>query len=60
MVSVTVGLTPDEALALAQFVKLSLFDTYREFADDEEEARLILAAVDNLREGLAAESFSPR
>jgi hypothetical protein len=59
MVSVTVGLTPDEALALAQFVKRSLFDTYREFANDEEEARLILAAVDNLREGLAAESFTP-
>jgi hypothetical protein len=43
-VSVTVDLTPDEALALAQFVKRSLFDTYREFAADEEEARLMLAA----------------
>jgi hypothetical protein len=31
-VSVTVDLAPDEALALAQFVKRSLFDTYREFA----------------------------
>jgi hypothetical protein len=37
-VSVTVDLTPGEALALAQFVKRSLFDTYRQFAVDEEEA----------------------
>jgi hypothetical protein len=59
-VSVTVDLTPDEALALAQFVKRSLFDTYREFAADEEEARLMLAAVENLRKGLAAEGFNPR
>jgi hypothetical protein len=59
-VSVTVDLTPGEALALAQFVKRSLFDTYREFAVDEQEARLMLAAVENLRKGLAAEGFSPR
>ena len=59
-VSVKVDLTPDEALALAQFVKRSLFDTYREFAADEQEARLMLAAVENLRKGLAAEGFSPR
>jgi hypothetical protein len=59
-VSVTVDLTPGEALALAQFVKRSLFDTYREFAVDEEEAHLMLAAVENLRKGLAAEGFSPR
>ena len=59
-VSVTVDLTPDEALALAQFVKRSLFDTYREFAVDEQETRLMLAAVENLRKGLAAEGFNPR
>ena len=59
-VSVNVDLTPGEALALAQFVKRSLFATYREFAVDEQEARLMLAAVENLRKGLAAEGFSPR
>jgi hypothetical protein len=59
-VSVTVDLTREEALALAEFVKRSLFDTYREFAVDEREARLMLAAVENLRKGLAAEGFSPR
>ena len=59
-VSVTVDLTPGEALALAQFVKRSLFDTYREFAIDEQEAHLMLAAVENLRKGLAAEGFNPR
>jgi hypothetical protein len=59
-VSVTVDFTPGEALALAQFVKRSLFDTYRGFAVDEQEARLMLAAVENLRKGLAAEGFSPR
>ena len=59
-VSVTVDLTPGEALALAQFVKRSLFDTYREFAVDEQEARQMLAAVENLRKELATEGFSPR
>jgi hypothetical protein len=59
-VSITVELSPGEALALAQFVKRSLFDTYREFAIDEQEARQMLAAVENLRKGLAAEGFSPR
>ncbi len=34
--------------------------TYREFAVDEEEPDLMLAAVGNLRKGLAAEGFSPR
>jgi hypothetical protein len=41
-------------------VKRSLFDTYREFAVNEEEAHLMLAAVENLRKGLAAEGFNPR
>ena len=59
-VSVSVDLTPDEALALAQFVKRSLFATYREFAVNEDEAHLMVAAVENLRKGLAAEGFSPR
>jgi hypothetical protein len=49
-VSVTVDLTREEALALAQFVKRSRFDTYRECAVDDDETRLMLAA----------EGFSPR
>ena len=57
---VGIDLTGAEALALAQFVKRSLFDTYREFAVDEDEARLMLAAVEKLGCGLAAEGFSPR
>lgn len=59
-VSVTLDLTPDETLALAQFVKRSLFATYREFAVDDDEAHLMLASVETLRKGLAAEGFSPR
>ena len=59
-VKVTVELSPPEALALAQFVKRSLFQTYREFAADEEETYLMLAAVERLRQGLADEGFSPR
>ena len=59
-VKVTVELSPPEALALAQFVKRSLFQTYREFAADEAEAYLMLDAVEHLRQGLAAEGFSPR
>jgi len=57
---VTFELSPPEALALAQFVKRSLFQTYREFSADEEEAYLMLAAVERLRQGLADEGFSPR
>jgi hypothetical protein len=53
-------LTPDEALALAQFAKRSLFDTYRQFAADENEAHLMLAAVEKLRKGLAEQGYSPR
>jgi hypothetical protein len=59
-VSVTFDLTPAEALALAQFAKRSLFDTYREFAISEDEAYLMIAAMAKLREGLAAEGFNPR
>ena len=60
-VTVTIDdLTPDEALALAQFMKRSLFDTYRELAKDEDEAYLMLAAVQKLKKGLAAEGYSPR
>lgn len=59
-VRVTIDLTPAEALALAQFVKRSLFDTYREFAVDDDEARLMIDAAEKLRHGLAAEGFSPR
>ena len=59
-VKVTVELSPPEALALAQFVKRSVFQTYRDFAAAEEEAYLMLDAVDHLKEGLAAEGFSPR
>jgi len=60
LVHIGMDLTPDEALALAQFVKRSLFDTYREFAADEDEAYLMMAAVQKLRKGLAAEGYSPR
>ena len=59
-VKVTFELSQPEALALAQFVKRSLFQTYREFSADEEEAYLMLAAVERLRQGLADEGFSPR
>lgn len=59
-VSFSVELTRPEALALAQFVKRSLFDTFREFAVDDDEAHLMIAAVEKLRHGLAAEGFSPR
>jgi hypothetical protein len=54
-VKVTFERSPPEALAFAQFVKRSVFQTYRDFAADEEEAYLMLDAVDHLKEGLAAE-----
>jgi hypothetical protein len=59
-VYVGIDLTDAEALALAQFVTRSLFQTYREFAVDNDEAHLMLAAVEKLRRGLAAAGYSPR
>jgi hypothetical protein len=50
-VKVTFERSPPEALALAQFVKQSLFQTYREFSADDEEAYLMFAAVERLRQG---------
>jgi hypothetical protein len=59
-VRVTLDLAAPEALALAQFVKRSVFATYREFAIDDDEARQMLDAVEKLRAALADEGIAPR
>jgi hypothetical protein len=60
IVTVTADFTREEAFALAQFVKRSRFGTYRDCAVDENETRLMLAAVDRIRKGLAVAGFDPR
>ena len=60
IVTVTADFTREEASALAQFVKRSRFGTYRDCAVDENETRLMLAAVDRIRKGLAVAGFDPR
>ena len=56
-VTVKADIAQEEALDLAQFLKRSRFDTYRECAVDEDEARLMLAAAGHLRKGLATAGF---
>ena len=56
-VTVTADLAQEEAFALVQFLKRTQFDTYRECAVDEVEARLMLAAAGHLRKGLAIAGF---
>jgi hypothetical protein len=59
-VRVTLDLSTAEAFAFAQFVKRSVFETYREFSVDEDEAHLMLDAVEKLRAALAEKGIAPR
>jgi hypothetical protein len=62
LVSITINieLTPTEALALAQFAKRSIWDTFSTLAVDEAETREMIAAIEKVRTALAEEGFSPR
>lgn len=57
---IEVYLSPDQALALAQFVKRVGWDAMRECAVDENETYRIRSALEQLRKGLAEEGFAPR
>ena len=50
--TVTTDLAREEVFALVQFLKRAGFNTYRDCAVDEDEARLMLAAAGHLRKGL--------
>jgi hypothetical protein len=53
-------LPPDEALALAQFLKRVGLDDYRRLAVDLDEAYAMQAAGERVRAGLADAGYAPR
>lgn len=59
-VTVTFELTPQEALALAQFVKRVGWSEFRQNAVDDDEAYVIRDAVDRVAAGLAQVGYAPR
>lgn len=59
-VTVTLELTPQEALALAQFVKRVGWSEFRQNAVDDDEAYVIRDAVDRVAAGLAQVGYAPR
>ena len=59
-VTVTLELTPQEALALAQFVKRVGWSEFRQNSVDDDEAYMIRDAVDRVAAGLAQVGYAPR
>lgn len=59
-VTVMIELTPQEALALAQFVKRVGWSEFRQNAVDDDEAYVIRDAVDRVAAGLAHVGYAPR
>lgn len=59
-VRVEIALTAAEAVALAQFCKRSTYECFREYAVDDEEATVMVEAIECLRRGLAEAGFTPR
>jgi hypothetical protein len=53
-------LTPAPALALAQFAKRASFDTFRDRAQNENEAYAMRDGLDAVARALAAAGFAPR
>lgn len=59
-VTVTTVLPPNEAMALAQFVKRVGWHEFRQNAVDDNEAAEIRAAISKLQDSLAIQGYSPR
>lgn len=59
-VTVSMALTDDQALALAQFVKRVGWSEFRTNAVDDNEATMIRSAVDVLQQSLADAGYAPR
>jgi len=59
-VSLVVDLSPDLAWSLAQFVKRVGWPEIRSNAVDDEEAEMIRAGLEYLRDALALSGYSPR
>lgn len=54
------SINPNHALALARFAKRASFDTFRDRAQDEQEAYAMRDALDAVARALAAAGFAPR
>jgi hypothetical protein len=59
-VEIIVALSDAEALALAQFVKRASWTEARRCAVDDDEARVIVRALENVRKALAEKGYAPR
>ncbi len=59
-VTITAQLTDPQAWALAQFVKRVGWSEFRNNAVDDDEARLVRAAVDVLMASLREAGYAPR
>lgn len=59
-VVVTVELTDEQALALAQFLKRSIWTDIRQSAANDEEAYLMRDAFNTMQYALACAGYSPR
>lgn len=60
MIDLDVGLSMEQALALAQFLKRVGIDDYRRLAVDQEEAWLMLDAGERVRDALREVGIAPR
>lgn len=60
MIELDVGLSMEQALALAQFLKRVGIDDYRRLAVDQEEAWLMLDAGERVRDALREVGIAPR
>lgn len=60
MVTITFELTPQQAMALAQFCKRSQFQTFHECAVDKDEAYVMIDGIYQLTNALREEGYSPR
>lgn len=60
IVTVQLSLPPDQALALAQFVKRCCWSDMRTHSVDDAEAYRMRDAIDKLRTALAAAGYAPR
>ncbi len=59
-VDIIVPLTDGEADALSQFVKRAGWTEARRCAADDAEARVIIRALERVREALAEKGYAPR
>lgn len=59
-IDLDVGLSREQALALAQFLKRVGIDDYRRLAVDQEEAWLMLDACERVRDALREVGIAPR